>query len=265
MGLGIVEHAVGAGEGLDQAMVLELLIDVEGVEVFRVEAGQEHIDYDGDVDLVGLGLRIGLAQVGGGEALGFDAVLHVLVVGVEIGEAVVGAVAVVVGGEDSFEGLLLFVGLDLVVLQLLREVFLELLDIGVALGGRGEDAGNVERAEVGVDLLIPALHGGEEFVVGDGVVDRGGGEKGVELAPGSDLVVPCEDGIDDGVLRSGSILLPCFWDSVAGSSSYFWELGAGSFSYFGILSDIVTNGAHGALVAHDMIVRFMLPELSGLA
>ena len=31
--------------------------------------------------------------------------------------------------------------------------------------------------------------------------------------------------------RSGSILLPCFWDSGAGSSGYFWGRGAGSSLY----------------------------------
>ena len=32
-------------------MVLEILVDVERVEVFAVEAGQEHVDDDRDVDL----------------------------------------------------------------------------------------------------------------------------------------------------------------------------------------------------------------------
>ena len=39
-------------EGLDQAVVLEVLIDVERVEVFGVEAGEQHVDDDGDVDLL---------------------------------------------------------------------------------------------------------------------------------------------------------------------------------------------------------------------
>ena len=33
VGLGVVEHAVGAAERLDQAVMLEVLIDVERVEV----------------------------------------------------------------------------------------------------------------------------------------------------------------------------------------------------------------------------------------
>ena len=53
VGLGRVENAVGPGEGLDQAVVLEVLVDVERVEVHGVEAGEEHVDNDGDVDLLG--------------------------------------------------------------------------------------------------------------------------------------------------------------------------------------------------------------------
>ena len=52
VGLGVVEHAVGAGEGLDQAVVLEVLVDVERVQVFGIEAGEQHVHHDGDVDLL---------------------------------------------------------------------------------------------------------------------------------------------------------------------------------------------------------------------
>jgi hypothetical protein len=57
VGLGAVEHAVGAGEGLDQAVVLEVLVDVERVQVFGIEAGEQHVDHDGDVDLLRGGVR----------------------------------------------------------------------------------------------------------------------------------------------------------------------------------------------------------------
>ena len=96
VGLGVVEHAVGAGEGLDQPVVLEVLVDVERVEVLGVEAGEEHVDDDGDVDL----LRP-CGQVGVGELLVLDALLDVLVVEVELVDAVVGAVCVVVVGDDG--------------------------------------------------------------------------------------------------------------------------------------------------------------------
>ena len=39
VGLGAVEHAVGAGECLNQAVVLELLVHVERVQEFGIEAG----------------------------------------------------------------------------------------------------------------------------------------------------------------------------------------------------------------------------------
>jgi len=41
VGLGVVQHAVGAAEGLDQPVVLQVLVDVERVQVFAVEAGEE--------------------------------------------------------------------------------------------------------------------------------------------------------------------------------------------------------------------------------
>ena len=52
VGLGGVEHAVGAGEGLDQAVVLEVLVHVERVQVFGIEAGEQHVHDDGDVDFL---------------------------------------------------------------------------------------------------------------------------------------------------------------------------------------------------------------------
>jgi len=51
VGLGRVENAVGAGERLDQAVLLEVLVDIERVEELGVEAGEEHVDDNGDVDL----------------------------------------------------------------------------------------------------------------------------------------------------------------------------------------------------------------------
>ena len=149
VGLGAVEHAVGAGEGLDQAVVLEVLVDVERVQVLGVEAGEQHVDDDGDVDL----LRALAGQVAVGALLVLDALLHVLVVEIELADAVVGAVAGVVVGDDGLERGLLALGVVLVVLLFLRQVFLDLLHVRVALGGRREDAGDVQRDEVGIGGL----------------------------------------------------------------------------------------------------------------
>jgi hypothetical protein len=100
VGLGAVEDAVGAGERLDQAVMLEVLVHVERVEVLGVEAGEQHVHDDGDVDL----LRPSLGQVGIGELLVLDALLDILVVEVELADGVVGAVAGVVVGDDGLEG-----------------------------------------------------------------------------------------------------------------------------------------------------------------
>ena len=132
VGLGRVEDAVGAGEGLDQAVVLEVLVDVKRVEVLGVEAGKKHFDDDGDVDL----FLAFAGQVAVGELLVLDALLDVLVVEVEIVDIVVGAVLLVVAGDDGFERSLLALGVVPVVLFLLGEIILDLLDVLVTLRRR---------------------------------------------------------------------------------------------------------------------------------
>ena len=150
VGLGRVQDAVGAGEGLDQAVMPEVLVDVERVEVLGVEAGEEHVDDDGDVDLFGA-----LAgQVAIGELLIFDALLDVLVVEVEVVDVVVRAIPLVVVGDDGLERGLLALGVVPVVLLLLRKVLLDLPNVRVALRGRREDGGDLERHELGVGGLV---------------------------------------------------------------------------------------------------------------
>ena len=83
----------------------------------------------------------------------FDALLHVLVVEIEFVDAVIGAEAGVVVGDDGLERGLLLLRVLLVVRLFLRQVFLNLLHVLVALGGRREDAGDVQRVEVGVCCL----------------------------------------------------------------------------------------------------------------
>ncbi len=132
VGLGGVEHAVGARERLDQAVVLQVLVDIERVEVMGVESGEQHVDNDGDVDL--LGTLVG--QVAIGEALVLDALLDILVVVVEIEEVVVGAVPLVVVGDDGFQRGLFPFGLVAVVFLFLGKIFLNLLNVLVTLGWR---------------------------------------------------------------------------------------------------------------------------------
>ncbi len=142
VGLGIVEHAVGVRERLNQAVVLEILVDVEGVEIFGVEAGEQHVHHDDDVDLLGVG------QVLVGVLVILDALLHVLIVKIELANTVVAAVLGIVVGDDGFERRLLALRVLLVVGLFLGQVFLNLLHVLVAFGGRREYAGDVQRLEV---------------------------------------------------------------------------------------------------------------------
>ena len=89
-----------------------------------------------------------------GVLLIFDALLHILIVEVELVDAVIGAVAGVVVGNNGFERRFLFVRLFLVVCLFLRQVFLNLLHILIAFGGRRKHAGDVQRLEVVIFCLF---------------------------------------------------------------------------------------------------------------
>ena len=93
-------------------------------------------------------------QVGIGKLLILDALLHVLIVEIELADAVIGAVAGVVVGDDGLERVLFLLRLLFVVRLFLRQVFLNLLHILVALGGRREDAGDIQRLKVGIGGLL---------------------------------------------------------------------------------------------------------------
>ena len=191
VGLAVVEYAVGAIKGLDQAVVLEVLVHVQGVEVLGIKTREQHVDDDGDVDL------LGLRQVGIGVLLILDALLHILVVEVEFRDTVVAAKAGVVVVDDGFECGLLTFWVLLVVLLFLRQVFLNLLHVLVALSRWREHAGEVQWPEVFVDGQPLDLRQLEAFDIVDGIVDAGGGQHSVELAPVGGGVVLGEDGLDD--------------------------------------------------------------------
>ena len=80
-------------------MVPEVLVDVERIEERGIEAGEEHVDDDGDVDLF---LALAL-QIAVGEPLILDALLDILVVEVELVDFVASAVPPVVVRDDSPE------------------------------------------------------------------------------------------------------------------------------------------------------------------
>ncbi|SFE02430.1 hypothetical protein SAMN05428977_100512 [Nitrosomonas sp. Nm166] len=187
VGLSVVEHAVGARKRLNQAVVFEVFVHVEGVQVFGIETGEQHVHYDDDVDL----LRMGQVLIG--VLLILDALLHILIVEVEFVDAVVGAVLRVVIGNDGLERRFLFVRCLFIVGLFLRQVFLNLLHVLVALGRRREHAGDVERLEVRIGGQFFRLHGFEQGVVFDRVVDRGRGQNRIELASGGGGVVLGQD------------------------------------------------------------------------
>ena len=127
-------------------MVLEVLVDIKRVEVLRVEPREQHVDDERDVNLLLAPAR----EVEVGELLVLDALLNVLIVEVKVVDVVVGAVPLVVVGDDRLERGLLALRVVAVVLLLLREVLLDLLDVLVALCRRGKNRSDLEGYEVGV-------------------------------------------------------------------------------------------------------------------
>ena len=142
--LGLVQHPVGSRKRLYQPVISQGFVHVQRVEEFGVEAGEQHVHHDHHVDFVRA------RQVAIGILLVLDALLHILIVTVEFVDGVVGAISLVVIGDDGVQRFLLFFGFDGVVDLLLRQVLLDLPHVLVALGGRGEDAGDVQRLEVRV-------------------------------------------------------------------------------------------------------------------
>ena len=186
--LGSVEHPVGTGECLDQAMVLEILVHIEGFEVLGIEAGEQHVHHDGEVDL------LLVRQVAVGVFLVLDAFLHVLIVEIKGANIEVDTVLPVVVSYDGLESIFLPVRVLLVVGLLLRQVFLQLGHILVALRGRGEDAGDVQRDEVLIRLGPPGLDLVEQVEVFDGVINGGSGQQGIKTPQIAGPVVLVEYG-----------------------------------------------------------------------
>src|SRR6218665_3850297 len=172
-------------------MVLEILVDIEGVEVFGIKTGEQHIHHDRHVNLLLVG------QVLVGVLLVLDALLHILIVTIEFANAVVGAKACVVICNDDLErGFFLIRGF-IVVSFFLRQVFLNLLHVFVAFGRRRKHAGDIQWLKIGVCGLLLGLNVFEQGMIFNGVVDRSRGQHGIELAPGGGSVVFVQNGFDD--------------------------------------------------------------------
>ena len=166
---------------------------------FGVETGEEHVDDDGDVDL--LGALAG--QVAVGEPLVLDALLDVLAVEVEVVDVVVRAVLLVVVGDDGLERGLLALGVVPIVLLLPGKVLLYLPNVRVALRRRREDSGDLERHELGGVGLALGLELLENLEVLNGVVDRGGGQQRIEASASGRGIVLVEDGLSNRLLGEG--------------------------------------------------------------
>ena len=127
--LGAVKHAIRAGKCLNQAVVLEGLVHIERVQVFGIEPGQQHIDDDCDVDLVIGNFRVGFTQIGVRPLLVLDPLLHILIVKIELAQAVIRPVANIEFGEDRLKGFLFLFWFDLIVFLFLRQILGKLFNI----------------------------------------------------------------------------------------------------------------------------------------
>ena len=136
-------------------------------------------------------------EIAVGILLILDALLHILVVQVELADAMVGAKARVVIGHDARERRLLAFGVLLVIFFLLRQVFLNLLYVLISLGRWREYAGNVQRTELRVLLGLLFLNLREQFEILDGIVDAGRCQHRVELAAIGRCIVLGENGFND--------------------------------------------------------------------
>ena len=251
--LGAVEHAVGARKRLDQTMVLQVLVHIQRVQELGIKTGQQHVHHNGDIDF----LRC--RQVGIRPLLVLDAFLHILVVQVKLAQAVVGAVARVVIGQNRLERGLLAFRVFLVVGLLLRQVFLDLLHIRVTLRRRRKHAGDVQRLELRIGGLAFGLQFLEQRVVGNGVVDGRGSQNGVETPPASGSIVLGQNRLDDGLFghrfaRLGWVL--AFGLVVVHVEAQHVAIldGMGNGVGMQLLLEQVCRGAHGGLGILDFLL-----------
>ena len=157
-------------------MIFEGFIHVQGVQVFGIKTGEQHIHHDGDIDFAFA--RI----IPVGVLLVFDALLHILIVQIKFIDAVVGTELGVVIGDHFLKRGRFLSGLFPVIRFFLWQIFLYLPHVFVALGGRREDAGNIQGRIVLVFSPLFCLHPFEQPVVFDGLVDRCRCQKRVEAA-----------------------------------------------------------------------------------
>ena len=143
-----------------------------------------------------------------------DALLDILIVEIKLANAVVGAVLGVVVGNDAFKGSFLFVRSHRVVRFFLRQVFLNLLHILVAVRWRRKHTDDIQRLIVRVCLLQFGLLIFESGVIVNRIINGRSRQNRIELAPSRGTVVFGQNGFNDflflhGLTRLGLVL--AFW------------------------------------------------------
>src|SRR5690606_1363717 len=108
------------------------------VQVLAVKTREQHIHYNGDINLVFM--RIVFVAV----LLIFDATLHILIVQVKIIDIVIGAVLGIVVRNDFFQGGFFLFRILLVVFFFLWQIFLNLLHVFSAFGRRRKHASDIQ-------------------------------------------------------------------------------------------------------------------------
>ena len=176
IGLGVVQYAISARKCLNQAMMFEIFVHIQGVEEFGIKTGEQHIHHNGDVDL----LRV--RQVLIGILLILDALLYVLIVQIKFIDAVICVVAGIIVGNNSFESSLFFFGSFGIIVLFLWQVFLNLLHILVAFRRWGKHTGDVQRLIVAVRRRALCLNLFEKLIILYRVNDARCGKQRIELA-----------------------------------------------------------------------------------
>ncbi len=142
IGLGIVQHAVGARKCLNQSVILE------GFYPHTACSGIWNRSRSTACRPQSPGQSSARAASPGWGIADLYPFLHILIVQIKFIDAVIRAIAGVIVRNDGLQCGLLFVRFYLVVGFFLRQVFLNLLDILVALGRRRKDTGNIQRLKV---------------------------------------------------------------------------------------------------------------------
>lgn len=82
---GVVQHPVGTRECLNQPVVFQVFVHVQGVQVFAVETSEQHIHHYRYINLVWRIIFVAIFLV-------FDTALYILIIQIELVDAVVGSV-----------------------------------------------------------------------------------------------------------------------------------------------------------------------------